>query len=80
MIRNISEAKAQLSGLIEEVLKGTEVIIAKAGKPMVKVMALEAPAAGQTRRIGFMEGQITVPEDFDRMGEKEIESLFSGDR
>jgi prevent-host-death family protein len=77
---NIHEAKTHLSRLIEQAAQGEPFVIAKAGKPMVKVMALEAPAAGQTRRIGFMEGQITVPEDFDRMGEKEIESLFSGDR
>jgi len=77
---NIHEAKTHLSRLIEQAAQGEPFVIAKAGKPMVKVMALEAPAAGQTRRIGFMEGQITVPEDFDRMGGKEIESLFSGDR
>ena len=63
MIRNISEAKAQLSGLIEEVLKGTEVIIAKAGKPMARL----APLADQTRakRLGLLRGKLVVPEDFN---------------
>ena len=54
-------------------------MIAKAGKPLVKVMALNAPEAGQRRRLGFMAGQITVPDDFDRMGEAAIERLFGGE-
>ena len=55
-------------------------MIAKAGKPLVKVMALNAPEAGQRRRLGFIAGQITVPDDFDRMGDAEIERLFTGER
>ena len=76
---NIHEAKTQLSRLIERAAKGEPFIIAKSGKPMVKVVALDAPAAGKTRRVGFMAGQISVPEDFDRMGGEEIEKLFGGD-
>jgi prevent-host-death family protein len=76
---NIHEAKTQLSRLIERAAKGEPFIIAKAGKPMVKVMALDTPNAGETSRVGFMAGQISVPEDFDRMGGEEIENLFSGD-
>jgi|SRR5580704_9156114 hypothetical protein len=53
-------------------------IITKAGKPLVKVVPLETPEAGQVRRLGFMAGQIEVPDDFDRMGEAEIEQLFGG--
>jgi antitoxin (DNA-binding transcriptional repressor) of toxin-antitoxin stability system len=53
-------------------------VIAKAGKPMVKVMPLNAPESGQVKRLGFMVGQITVPDDFDRMGCSEIEQLFNG--
>jgi prevent-host-death family protein len=77
---NIHEAKTHLSRLVERAAKGEPFIIAKAGKPLVKVTALEAPAAGQIRRLGFMEGQIAVPDDFDRMGSAEIEELFRGDR
>jgi prevent-host-death family protein len=73
---NIREAKAQLSKLIEQAVAGESFIIAKAGKPMVKVTALDAPAKGQLRRIGFMDGQISVPDDFDRMGRAEIARLF----
>lgn len=75
---NIHEAKTQLSRLIEQAVKGDSFIIAKAGKPLVKVTRLDAPLSGQVRRLGFMAGQITVPDDFDRMGSKEIEQLFSG--
>ena len=73
---NISQAKAQLSKLVERAAKGECFIIAKAGKPMVKVNALDAPAKGQIRRIGFMAGQISVPDDFDQMGSAEIARLF----
>jgi prevent-host-death family protein len=76
---NIHEAKTHLSRLIERAARGEPFIIAKSGKPMVKVVAIETPAAGETRRVGFMAGQISVPEDFDRMGGDEIEKLFGGD-
>jgi prevent-host-death family protein len=71
---NIHEAKTQLSKLVDQAVKGEAFVIAKAGKPLVKVTALEAPPA--LRRLGFLEGEITVPEDFNRMGEAEIASLF----
>lgn len=76
---NIHEAKTQLSRLIEQAVKGDSFIIAKAGKPLVKVTRLDAPPGGQVRRLGFMAGQITVPDDFDRMGSGEIELLFGGE-
>jgi len=75
---NIHEAKTHLSRLIEEAAKGKPFIIAKAGIPLVKVTALEAPCGAEIRRLGFLAGQITVPEDFDRMGTAEIEKLFGG--
>lgn len=75
---NIHEAKTQLSKLIQEASKGEAFIIAKAGKPIVRVTALEAPTGTQVRRLGFMAGQISVPDDFDRMGEKEIRRIFGG--
>ncbi len=75
---NIHEAKTHLSRLIEQAAKGESFIIAKAGKPLVKVMPLSAPESGQVKRLGFMAGQITVPDDFNKMGHAEIEQLFSG--
>lgn len=74
---NIHEAKTQLSKLVDEAVKGKPFVIAKAGKPLVKVTALDAPAA--PRRIGFLEGEINVPDDFDSMGAAEIAALFGTD-
>lgn len=73
---NIHEAKTNLSKLIEEAVQGEPFIIAKAGKPLVKVMALATPTGKKVRRLGFMIGQLTIPKDFDRMGSQEIEELF----
>ena len=71
---NIHEAKTQLSRLVDRAAKGESFVIAKAGKPLVRVSALDAPA--KPRRLGFLEGEIEVPEDFDRMGAREIAALF----
>ena len=71
---NIHEAKTQLSKLVDRAAKGEAFVIAKAGKPLVKVAALAAPRA--PRRLGFLTGEIAVPKDFDRMGEAEIAALF----
>jgi len=76
---NIHEAKSQLSKLVDEASKGESFVIAKDGKPIVKVTAFEAPTATQMRRLGFMAGQISVPEDFDRMVGGEIERIFGGE-
>jgi len=73
---NIHDAKTHLSKLIEQATNGEPFVIAKAGRPLVKVSALDAPASLPVRRIGFLSGQITVPSDFDRMGEVEIEQMF----
>ena len=75
---NIHEAKTQHSRLVDEASKGEPFVIAKAGKPMVKVTALGAPVGSEVKRLGFMVGQISVPDDFDRMGEAEIERIFTG--
>ncbi len=75
---NIHEAKTQLSKLIARAVKGEAFVIAKAGQPVVKVAALDAPA--EPRRLGFLAGEIAVPDDFDRMGADEIESLFGARR
>jgi prevent-host-death family protein len=73
---NMHEAKTQLSKLVDQAVKGEPFIIAKAGKPLVKVCALDAPTSAQMQRFGFMAGQITVPDDFDTMGSREIGPLF----
>ncbi len=77
---NIHEAKTHLSRLVEQAAKGEPFIIAKAGRPLVKVVPLDAADIAAGRRIGFMDGEIRVPEDFDRMDAEEIERLFEGDK
>lgn len=77
-IVNIHEAKTQLSRLIERALAGERMVIAKAGKPLVKLVRLDAPDASQTRRLGFLRGEMQVPEDFDQMGAEQIEAMFGG--
>ena len=74
---NIHEAKTHLSRLVERAAKGEPFIIAKAGNPLVKVIPLQAQEAGTTHRLGFLRGEIRVPEDFDRMGQEEIEARFT---
>jgi prevent-host-death family protein len=75
---NIHDAKTQLSKLVEMAAKGESFVIAKAGKPMVKVIALDTPESSQIRRFGFMAGQVMVPDDFNTMGADEIQALFEG--
>ena len=75
---NMHQAKTHLSRLVERAAKGESFVIAKAGKPLVKVTPLDAPAPAEARRLGFMAGQIAVPDDFDLMGGKEIARLFGG--
>ncbi len=57
---NMHEAKTHLSRLVEQAAKGESFVIAKAGKPLVKVVALDARSTGQTGRLGFMAGEIAV--------------------
>lgn len=78
-IINIHQAKTHLSKWIERAAKGEPFIIAKAGKPLVKVTALDSPEPKQLKRLGFMAGQFSVPDDFDQMGKDEIEQLFYND-
>ena len=73
---NIHEAKTHLSRLVEHAAKGDSFIIAKAGKPMVRVVALDTPPIAQRQRIGFARGMIQVPDDFDQMYAEDIAQLF----
>lgn len=78
-IVNIHEAKTHLSRLLEEAVKGEPFIIARAGKPLVKVTRIEAPSSRPPRRLGFGSGQRDVPDDFDQMAAEEIRRLFEGE-
>jgi len=72
---NIHTAKTHLSALVEKAAGGDAFIIAKAGKPMVKVIPY-SPQSTNQKRIGFLKGQIEVPADFDQMGQSEIIETF----
>lgn len=78
---NIHEAKTHLSRLVEEAAKGEGFIIAKAGKPMVRVMAIEPVAVDVSKRIGFLK-DTGFGEWWDSLDhpalDKEIEQLFLG--
>ena len=74
---NMHEAKTQLSRLVDLAVQGEDFIIAKSGKPLVKVTRVDAPAPKLKRKIGFMLGQVSVPDDFDTMGQAEIDRLFN---
>ena len=76
---NIHQAKTHLSRLVEKAARGESFIIAKAGKPMVKVVPLNDEEQKPKSRIGFMEGEIQVPDDFNEMGADEIQKMFYGE-
>ena len=73
---NIHEAKTHLSRLLEEAVKGDPFIIAKAGKPLVMVSRLDTPTSGEIKRVGFMAGAFSIPDDFDQLGSDEITTMF----
>lgn len=76
---NVHEAKTHLSQLLERVANGESVTIAKAGRPVAELVPVTTVPAG-ARRLGFLRGQITVPDDFDQIGGDEIADAFAGRR
>ncbi|HEX7730589.1 MAG TPA: type II toxin-antitoxin system Phd/YefM family antitoxin [Terracidiphilus sp.] len=80
---NIHDAKTHLSRLVEEAVNGKPFIIAKAGKPKVKVVPIaDETAKLPKRRLGLMKGTMTLPDNFleiDKQLDKEIEALFYGE-
>lgn len=77
-IVNIHDAKTRLSKLIAGAVAGKSFIIAKAGKPLVKVEALEEVAMPRKSRLGGWPDMPPVPDDFDLMFQAEIEEMFYG--
>jgi len=61
---NLHEAKTHLSRLVDAAAKGTEIVIAKAGKPMARLVPLR-PASRKERKPGALRGKIWIAEDFD---------------
>jgi antitoxin (DNA-binding transcriptional repressor) of toxin-antitoxin stability system len=77
-IVNIHDAKTRLSALIAAAVAGKPFIIAKAGKPLVKVEALPEATQPRRSRLGGLRGKLSIPDNFDTMFEKEIEEMFYG--
>lgn len=73
---NIHEAKTHLSRLVDKASHGESFIIAKAGHPLVKVVAIDTPAPAKIKRTGFLKAQYLVPDDFDSLGQNEINEFF----
>ncbi|GEP01094.1 type II toxin-antitoxin system Phd/YefM family antitoxin [Methylobacterium haplocladii] len=76
---DLHEADTEFSRLVDEAAGGEPLVIARDGKPVVKVVPLDAPAPFVKRRRGFLKGQISVPDDFDTMGQEEIIAMFEGE-
>lgn len=72
---NLYEAKTQLSSLVERAAGGEEIVIAKAGRPLARLVAYEPRPA---LRFGSLKGKIEIPEDFDRLAADEIDEMFHG--
>ena len=73
---NIHEAKTHLSRLLEQVAVGEEIVIAKAGKPIARLVPLEAPP--KKRQLGLLKGKLNVPDDFDAPLTDDELILFEG--
>jgi prevent-host-death family protein len=77
-ITNISDAKASLSKLVERVMKGEEVIIGKAGKPVAKLVPYNLDTSPRQLGVGRWQGKIWMAEDFDELPD-DILNLFTGE-
>lgn len=73
IMENMYQAKTHLSRLVEKALEGEEVILAKAGKPLVRLVPYEEKS--EPLKIGLMAGKITIPDDFNELS-PEMEEIF----
>lgn len=79
---NIPDADAQFALLVELASKGEAFIIAQGGKPVAKVVplvAVDSPPK-KKRQLGFMRGEVVIPDNFDRLYEDEIAAMFYGEK
>ena len=77
MIRiNIYEAKTRLSQLVEEAASGQDVVIARAGRPVARLTRLAG--SGRKRRLGVLDGQFCIPDDFNRPLPDDVLQSFEG--
>jgi prevent-host-death family protein len=73
---NIHAAKTQLSRLVDQAAAGEEIVIARAGKPVARIVPLEAPKG--PRVLGLLKGSLVIPDDFDAPLPDDVLSLFEG--
>ena len=73
---NIHVAKTQLSKLVDRAAAGSEIVIAKAGKPVARLVPL-APV-GRIRRLGALKGRLAIPDDFDAPLPAKVLAAFEG--
>jgi prevent-host-death family protein len=73
---NIHEAKTNLSRIVDEVAAGGEVIIAKAGKPMARLVPLEPVT--RPKKLGLLKGRLVVPDDFNEPLDEDVIAAFEG--
>jgi len=76
IVYNLYEAKSSLSQLVDRASSGEEIIIAKAGKPMAKLVPI--PQARKPRKPGGWEGQVVMSEDFDAPFPADLQAAFEG--
>lgn len=78
---NMHDAKTHLSRLVDKAMQGESVVIAKAGKPLVKIIAIDAPMPAKKKRLGFLAGQVNIPDakTFNELGSDEIAAMFGAD-
>ncbi|GAA1719202.1 type II toxin-antitoxin system prevent-host-death family antitoxin [Isoptericola hypogeus] len=74
---NVHEAKTHLSKLLAEVEAGGEFTIARAGKPVARVVSVDEKSKPR-RQLGALRGQFTMPDDFDHWAQDEIIAMFEG--
>ncbi len=72
-IINLVEARSRLSQLVERAAAGETIVIAKAGRPLARLVPMPR---NRPVRLGSLRGRITIPADFDRLGDAEIEAMF----
>lgn len=72
---NIHEAKTHLSRFVDQAAAGEEILIARAGKPVARLVALDSDK-NQPRILGLGKGRFTIPEGFDRLHDEAIQRMF----
>ncbi len=73
---NIHEAKTHLSRLVEDVNAGEEIVLAKAGRPVARLVPIQGRR--EPRKLGLLAGRFTVPDDFDAPLPEELVAKFEG--